>query len=58
MGSCAPDEKCQPLERRGRTAEMERTMSGKKMGNQLSMSPAARSGWMERPTSPYRTASK
>lgn len=33
-------------------------MRGKKIGNQLSMSPAARSGWIESPTSPYRTASK
>lgn len=41
-------------------AEMlvKRTMSGKKMGNQLSMSPAARSGWIDRPMSAYRTASK
>lgn len=36
----------------------EPTMRGKKMGNQLSMSPAARSGWIDSPTSPYRTASK
>lgn len=41
---------------RGRNDKL--TARGKKIGNQLSMSPAARSGWIDNMTSPYKTASK
>jgi len=34
------------------------TVKGKKHGNQLSMSPADLSGWIDSPTSRYSTASK